>query len=130
MKIVAYEDEIEARKLPGRDMKWLFSPDMGVSDRFSMNVVVLKPGSTVKPAHSHPGPEEIIYIVSGSGRVLIDDEVYALRAGTAVLFKAGSIHMVSNNGEEEMKIVCFFTPPATLDDYAYFEDVDFPDMKG
>ena len=126
MDIISYEDQIEARTLPGRDLKWLFTPEMGVSDNFSMNVVVIKPGNTVKPAHSHPAQEEVIYITSGEGSTLIDGKVYALRAGTAVLFKAGSVHMVRNTGKEDMKVVCFFTPPATFNDYNYFEDVEFP----
>ena len=126
MEIIVYEDQIEAQKLPGRDLKWLFTPEMKASENFSMNVVTINPGNTVKPAHAHPGPEEIIYIVSGEGSVLIDGEVYDLRTGTAVLFKAGSIHMVRNTGQEDMKIVCFFTPPATLEDYTFYEDVEFP----
>ena len=30
-------------------------------------------------------------------------------------------------GSEDMKIVCFFTPPATLKNYTFYEDVTFPD---
>ena len=126
METIVYEDQLEAQNLPGRDLKWLFTPEMNVSGNFSMNVVTISPGNTVKPAHSHPGPEEVIYIVSGEGSVLIDGEVHDLRTGTAVLFKAGSIHMVRNTGQEDMKIVCFFTPPATLEDYTFYEDVEFP----
>ena len=126
MKTIVYEDQVELQKLPGRDLKWLFTPEMKVTDHFTMNVVTIKPGNTVKPAHSHPDLEEVIYITSGEGSVLIDGQVHELRAGTAVLFKAGSIHMVRNTGNEDMKIVCFFTPPATLKNYTFYEDVEFP----
>ena len=126
MKTVVYEDQIEMQNLPGRDLRWLFTPEMDASDNFTMNVVIIKPGNTVKPAHAHPDLEEVIYITSGEGQVLIDGEVHELRTGTAVLFKAGSIHMVRNTGGEDMKIVCFFTPPATLKNYTFYEDVEFP----
>ena len=126
MKTIVYEDQIELQELPGRDLRWLFTPDMNVTRNFSMNVVVIKPGNTVKPAHAHPDLEEVIYTTSGEGSVLIDGKVHALRTGTAVLFKAGSIHMVRNTGSEDMKIVCFFTPPATLKNYTFHEDVEFP----
>ena len=127
MKTIVYEDQIEAQKLPGRDLRWLFTPEMKVTENFSMNVVVIKPGNTVKPAHEHPDLEEVIYITSGEGSVYIDGEVYEIRAGTAVLFKAKSIHMVRNSGTEDMKVVCFFVPPATLDNYTFHENVEFPD---
>lgn len=126
METIVYEDQVKVQELPGRDLKWLFTPEMKVTDNFSMNVVTIKPGNTVKPAHAHPDREEVIYIGSGSGSVLIDGEVYELRTGTAVLFKAGSIHMVRNTGLEDMKVICFFTPPATLKNYTFYDDVEFP----
>ena len=127
MKTIVYEDQIEAQELPGRNLKWLFTPEMEVTDNFSMNVVIIKPGNTVKPAHAHPDLEEVIYISSGEGSVLIDGEVYELRTGTAVLFKAGSVHMVRNTGQVDMKVICFFAPPATLKNYTFHEDVEFPE---
>ena len=97
MKTVVYEDQIEMQNLPGRDLRWLFTPEMKVTDNFTMNVVIIKPSNTVKPAHAHPDLEEVIYITSGEGQVLIDGKVHELRTGTAVLFKAGSIHMVTGS---------------------------------
>ena len=127
MKNIIHKKNIKAHDLPGRSLKWLITPDMDVSDNLTMNVVVIKPGNTVKPAHSHPTKEELIYITSGKGRVYIDGKVYDVGKGTAVLFKPGSIHMVQNNGSEDMEIACIFSPPATKEDYAFHQDIDFPD---
>ena len=84
-------------------------------------------GDKVTPAHSHPNGEEVIYILQGSGRVLVGGEVRPVRAGTAVLFPQGVVHMLHNTGSEEMKVVCFFAPPTGLENYKMHEDVDFPD---
>jgi len=65
--------------------------------------------------------------MSGEGQVYIEGEVTDIAAGTAIRFPPGHVHMVRNSGTEDMKVVCFFTPPATLDNYAFFEDVTFPD---
>jgi len=127
MKNIIYEDLVEVKDLPGRTLKWLITPQQQITSRFSMNSVVIKPGSTVKPAHSHPNMEEVIYIISGNGRVFIDNTVSELREGAVVLFKPGSVHMVRNDGDVDMKVLCFFTPPATLDDYKYFEEIQFPE---
>jgi len=85
------------------------------------------PGETVKPAHSHPQGEELIYVISGNGKVYVDGEVEPLEPGTAVLFQKGSIHMVSNSGTLELKVICFFAPPASLDTYEYHPEVSFPE---
>ena len=127
MSYVIYEDKVETRDLPGRTLKWLFTPEMKLSDNFTMNVVSLKPGSTVKPAHSHPDREEVIYIISGSGEAYIDGKVNDIHGGTAVLFTPGSIHMLRNTGNVDMKVVCFFTPPATMSNYLFHEEIDFPE---
>lgn len=127
MKNIVYENQIEVQHLPGRDLQWLFTPEQNVSDSFSMNVVVIKPGCTVSPAHSHPEKEEIIYIVDGQGKAYIDGGVHDIHRGTAVLFPKKSIHMLRNTGEVDMKVVCFFTPQATMADYEFHDQVTFPE---
>jgi uncharacterized cupin superfamily protein len=127
MSYVINEKDIETIALPGRDLKWLVTPDMNQSDQLAFNVVNIKSGNTVKPAHSHKNHEELVYILSGSGKAYIDGTVYAIEAGTAILFSAGSIHMLRNSGDVDMKVACFFTPSATLKDYTFHEEADFPE---
>jgi mannose-6-phosphate isomerase-like protein (cupin superfamily) len=69
----------------------------------------------------------VIYIMRGSGRVLVGTDVSAVREGTTVLFPRGVVHMLHNTGSGEMKVVCFFAPPTGLDNYVLHEGVDFPD---
>lgn len=127
MSYIVNENEIEAKELPGRSLKWLFTPEMKQAVGLTFNVVNIKPGNTVKPAHSHKNHEELIYIVSGSGKVYIDGKVNNIEAGSAVLFSPGSIHMLRNSGDTDLKVACFFTPAATLSDYSFHEEVEFPE---
>jgi len=127
MSTIIYEDQVEPLALPGRALRWLFTPERGGGKGFSMNVVRIAPGQTVQPAHSHPRHEEVIYIVSGEGLAYVDGVIHKLRAGTAVLFSPGAIHMLRNTGKEELKVACFFTPQATLADYVFHESARFPD---
>jgi mannose-6-phosphate isomerase-like protein (cupin superfamily) len=57
---------------------------------------------------------------------MVDGAVEPVKEGTAVLFPRGSVHMLQNTGNEEMKVVCFFAPPTDLSNYQFFEGVDFP----
>jgi len=127
MTTIIHETDVPEIEQPGRSMRWLVHPDALHADRLSFCVIRVTPGETVRPAHSHPHSEELIYIMTGEGKVLIEDEVGEVRAGSAVLFEQGKIHMLKNTGDTEMKVACFFAPPTGLDNYLTFEDITFPE---
>ena len=121
------ENSIEALDLPGRRLRWLMTPENVDVRHCSMCMILVGPGETVRPAHSHPNGEEVIYIVQGSGKVMIEGVVEPVKEGSAVLFPQGKVHMLRNTGPEEMKVVCFFAPATNLDNYKFFDDVEFPE---
>jgi quercetin dioxygenase-like cupin family protein len=121
-----HESEVEELDLPGRHLRWLVTPEGLAAQHMSVCVIRVAPGETVRPAHSHPHGEEVIYIIKGSGRVLVNGEVSPVREGSAVLFPQGQVHMLQNSGAEEMKVICFFAPATNLDNYKFFEGVEFP----
>lgn len=122
-----HETDIDELDLPGRHLRWLVTDEALQSKYASMCVIRVAPGETVRPAHSHPNGEEVIYIITGSGRVMVSGEVSPVKAGSVVLFPQGAVHMLQNNGSEEMKVVCFFAPATRLDNYKFFEEVEFPE---
>ncbi|MGB9487719.1 MAG: cupin domain-containing protein [Terriglobia bacterium] len=121
-----HEDDVREIALPGRHLRWIVNGERLNAKHLSMCIIRVPPGETVRPAHSHPNGEEVIYVLRGSGRVMVDGAADAVRAGTAVLFPKGSVHMLQNNGTEEMKVVCFFAPASDLSAYRFFEDLEFP----
>ena len=125
-KLVIHEDDVEENQLSGRKLRWLVRPDTTGAEFCAVNMVRLDPGTTVTPAHSHENSEEIIYIISGLGEVLIDKRVYPLRAGSIAFFPSKSIHRLRNSGKEEMKAICFFSPPTDVSEYKFHEGVEFP----
>src|SRR5438132_10545094 len=110
-----HESDVPEMGLPGRRLRWLVSPDSLRASNCSACVIRVAPGDRVRPAHSHPHGEEVIYIIHGEGRVLVAGEVSPVRAGSVVLFPRGAVHMLHNTGAEEMKVVCFFAPATNLD---------------
>jgi quercetin dioxygenase-like cupin family protein len=121
------ENSMEALDLPGRKLRWMMTQENVDAQHCSMCMILVAPGETVRPAHSHPNGEEIIYIVRGSGKVMIEGVVEPVKAGSAVLFPQGKVHMLRNTGTEEMKVVCFFAPATNLDNYKFFDNVEFPE---
>jgi quercetin dioxygenase-like cupin family protein len=121
------EESTEEMDLPGRHLRWLVTRESVDARHCSMCVIRVAPGETVRPAHSHPNGEEVIYIVQGAGRVMIEGVVEAVKTGSAVLFPQGKVHMLQNSGTEEMKVACFFAPPSDLGSYKFFDDIQFPE---
>lgn len=124
---IIHETDVPEIEHPGRFMRWLANEDSLNANNLSVCVIRVLPGETVRPAHSHPNSEELIYIISGSGKVMIENEVGEVGAGSAVLFEQGKIHMLKNTGDIEMKVICFFAPSTNVDNYKTFEDIKFPE---
>ena len=126
-KNIIHESEIEELSRPGRFMKWLVTNENTGAEHLSSVLIRVPPGETVRPAHSHPNGEEMIYILEGKGSVYINGETGAVRKGSAVLFPRGSVHMLKNEGKDEMKVICFFAPPSDMSTYRFFEEIEFPE---
>jgi uncharacterized cupin superfamily protein len=124
---IVHEGDIDEVALPGRYMRWLANAERLGARHLSVCAIRVAPGEKVRPAHAHPNGEELIYVIRGSGRVVVDGEVAAVKEGAAVLFPQGSVHMLQNTGGEDMKVICFFAPPSNLSTYKFFDDVDFPE---
>lgn len=121
------ETDVEALDLPGRRLQWVVGNGGLAATQCSACRIRVAPGDKVSPAHSHPNGEEVIYIIRGSGRVLVSGEVAPVAPGSVVLFPRGAVHMLHNTSAEEMEVVCFFAPATGLDNYVAHEGVDFPD---
>lgn len=124
MKII-HENDLDEKMVPGRFIRWIADKKTMQPKKLSSCVIRVMPGETVQPAHSHPDGEELIYLISGNGEAWVDGDIQSMRTGSAVLFEQGSVHMIRNTGEEEMKVVCFFAPSTGLENYKFYEDLAF-----
>jgi len=125
-----HESQAPVVELPGRKLSWLVGNEELRARNCSVCTIVIPPGEKARPAHSHPQGEEVVYILSGTGRALVAGEVAPVTAGSIVVFPKAAVHMLHNTGRDELKAICFFAPATTLENYKMFEDVDFPDVSG
>ena len=59
--------------------------------------------------HSHEGQEEVYFFVSGSGAMMLDDEVFQVKDGDVVPIEDGVFHRVFNTSDvEDLYFVCVF----------------------
>ncbi len=67
----------------------------------------LIPGATIG-MHTHESSCEIIYILSGKGKILYDDGCEPLEAGSCHYCPKGHAHSLMNDSPEGGEDLCFF----------------------
>ena len=67
----------------------------------------LHPGKSTR-GHSHPGKEEVYMIMSGTGRMQLDDKEFDITGGEMVLIEDGVFHRVHNTGDNYLYMICIF----------------------
>ena len=107
-------DDVETQVFDWGTLKWLAEPRVCNAQRFSQGVVILLPGKG-HTRHNHPGVEEILYIVSGTGVEMVEDEQgqpvrQTVSAGDMVHIPADVFHETINTGWEPLKIVATYAP--------------------
>jgi quercetin dioxygenase-like cupin family protein len=75
----------------------------------SVLIIRLLQGGEVKP-HFHKTHEETVYVIKGSGQMLVNDKWVELKAGTIHFNPMNAVHATKNNAEEPLVAVSVFTP--------------------
>jgi mannose-6-phosphate isomerase-like protein (cupin superfamily) len=66
--------------------------------------IVVPTGATIAE-HTHTGDEEIYFVISGNGIMVVDGEECVLGPGSATLTLSGSTHGIRNEAPEELRIL-------------------------
>lgn len=61
--------------------------------------------------HLHKDQEEVLFFISGKGRVRIDDEEINVGPGFCVLLPIGGVHQVINDGDTILRFLAVVSPP-------------------
>ncbi|MBI1774259.1 MAG: cupin domain-containing protein [Proteobacteria bacterium] len=77
-------------------------------------------GARVPPAHSHTDNEEVVYVLEGTLRYSVDDEMRDLKPGERMHTPCGSVHAFSNPHDRPARALVILTPDIGAQ---YFRDV-------
>lgn len=103
-------DSVEPIELPHGSWSRMLVTDRSVhGNQVSLGYSVFTPG-TVTASVSHEA-EEVAYVVSGSGEILLDGDNVTFRSGDALHIRAGVWHAVANTGDEDVVMVFGFSHP-------------------
>lgn len=81
---------------------------------------VFAPGESVHELHRHPGAEEVVYLVRGSGVATNGDEEIVLNVGDIAFHPQGEWHGFYNTSPtEEAEMIWVWAGAASKDDAGY-----------
>ena len=108
------EADVETQGFDWGRLWWLSEPRVTRAEKFSAGVVQLEPGKG-HDRHNHPGCEEILYVLEGTGDqvVEVDGESVRREVGPGVLIHIpiDAFHSTVNTGTGPMRLLAIYAPP-------------------
>ena len=90
----------------------LITPDACASKKMVAGLWRLHPGQESDP-DIHPDEDEIYYVVSGTGKLVLGDEEFVVKEGMTVFIPADVHHQSFNQGDEDLVYYFIFAPAPT-----------------
>jgi quercetin dioxygenase-like cupin family protein len=107
------EDKVELIKQitehVGSQAEKFYKTTLFQGERLLLGLNCLEPGQVQKP-HDHPDQDKFYYVVAGTGRFQLRDELLTASAGEVVWAPAGVIHGVANEASERLTLLVGIAP--------------------
>lgn len=107
----------------------LSSAEVGAENNFSIGTQTIAPGGCFVRPHAHDRHEEVIFFISGSGRIELDDAetVHDAAHGTIVYLGKNRRHSFVNTGDEPLTFLWLLMPEGIE---KFFADIGRPRTPG
>ena len=103
-------EDVDCVQFDWGKIHFLSEPAVTNAERFSFGLVELAQGKG-NARHNHPGSEEIIYVVSGEGEQMVDDQPpVKVGPGSSIYIPADVFHSTVNTGKETMQLIVVYSP--------------------
>jgi mannose-6-phosphate isomerase-like protein (cupin superfamily) len=99
--MIRHFDELAVQPEPYADYRPVFE-----TNRLNVTHVRIHPGETV-PTHTHADEDQVYYVASGTGFVILDGARTDVSAGSSVLIPLGTEHEITNTGSEPLDYLFF-----------------------
>ncbi len=108
--VITTTQDVDCLEFDWGEIHFLSEPAVTGANRFSFGIVELAPGKG-HARHNHPGSEEVIYVVSGKGEQMVDDQPpVKVGAGSSIYIPADVYHSTVNTGRETLKLIVVYSP--------------------
>ena len=89
-------------------LRWLASKPLGNAAGVTVGRVLIRRGCS-NPRHSHPGCEEVLYLLTGRLRHTMGDEEVILDPGDVIVLEAGVPHNAFSIGDEDADMIVAYS---------------------
>jgi oxalate decarboxylase/phosphoglucose isomerase-like protein (cupin superfamily) len=109
-----YPRDVDAFGFDWGKLALTVAPEVNGAERFSGGVVDL-PSGQGHARHNHPGAEEIIFVISGEGEQMVEDEqgnpiTRKVGPGCTVYVPESRFHSTLNTGSGPMQLFVVYSP--------------------
>ena len=102
------QEEITGRSFDAGTMQWLVDRNLGAEHVMAYRLTV---NTDSTASHSHPGAEEALYVLQGTGEIRVERSRHTVGPGQAVFVPDGAEHSYVNTGAQPLIIVGAMAPP-------------------
>ena len=107
---VTRPEDVDTLVFPWGRVRMLSEGRSTGAESFSFGYVELEPGRG-HSRHHHPDADEVIYVLSGEGEQMLDDEPpVSVRAGDCIWVPEGVYHATVNRGADTMRLIVVYAP--------------------
>jgi oxalate decarboxylase/phosphoglucose isomerase-like protein (cupin superfamily) len=113
-KYFIYPKDVSAFGFDWGKLSLTVAPEVNGADRFSGGVVDL-PSGEGHARHNHPGTEEIIFVISGAGEQMVEDEngnpiTRQVGPGCTIYIPESRFHATRNTSAGPMQLFVVYSP--------------------
>lgn len=113
-KMFVYPRDVDSFGFDWGRLALTVGPEVNGAARFAGGVVDLPPGQG-HTRHNHPGAEEIIFVISGNGEQMVEDEkgnpvTKKVGPGCTIFVPESRFHSTLNTGGEPMQLFVVYSP--------------------
>ena len=107
---IVYGQDVETLAFDWGNIKLLSEPRVTGGQTMTFGMVVVEPGKG-HTRHNHPNADEVIFVISGEGEQMLDDEPpVMIRPGASVYIPRGVYHSTLNTGWEPLRLIVVYAP--------------------
>lgn len=108
--LISRNEDVDQLRFDWGTLHFLSAENVTGAKSFSFGHVELAAGKG-HVRHNHPDADEIIYVMSGTGEQMLDDEPpTTIRQGDCIWIPKGIYHSTINQGHEAMKLLVVYSP--------------------
>lgn len=113
-KMFVYPGDVDAFGFDWGRLALTCAPEVNGATQFSAGVVDLPPGQG-HSRHNHPGSEEIIFVISGNGEQMVEDDngtpvTRNVGPGCTVFIPESRFHATLNTSDKPMQLFVVYSP--------------------